>query len=93
MLGYGSDFPYFTVTDVLTANPRPHYENMPMQYTAIFNAVKMENFQLKIVDILTHFSLASLLWVIGKQNSLRRGVPSGAILFAWWNFIEKLDKN
>ena len=37
--------------------------------------------------ILTHLSLASLLWDIGKQNSPRcdaaeRGVPSGAILFA-----------
>ena len=36
---------------------------------------------------LTHLSLASLLWDIGKQNSPRwdtaeRGVPSGAILFA-----------
>ena len=37
--------------------------------------------------VLTHLSLASLLWDIGKQNSPRwdvteRGVPSGAILFA-----------
>ena len=44
---------------------------------------------------LTHLSLASLLWDIGKQNSPRcdaaeRGVPSGAILFAWRIFIEKL---
>ena len=36
---------------------------------------------------LTHLSLASLSWGIGKQNSPRcdaaeRGVPSGAILFA-----------
>ena len=36
---------------------------------------------------LTHISLASLLWNIGKQNSPRCdaaecGVPSGAILFA-----------
>ena len=36
---------------------------------------------------LTHLSLASLLWDIGKQYSPRcdateRGVPSGAILFA-----------
>ena len=36
---------------------------------------------------LTHLSLASLLWDIGKQSSPRcdaakRGVPSGAILFA-----------
>ena len=46
---------------------------------------------------LTHLSLASLLWDIGKQNSLRcdaaeRGVPSGAILFAKRIFIEKLNK-
>ena len=46
---------------------------------------------------LTHLSLASLLWDIGKQNSPRcdaaeRGVPSGAILFAQRNFIEKRDK-
>ena len=38
-------------------------------------------------ETLTHLSLASLLWDIGKQNSPRcdateRGVPSGAILFA-----------
>ena len=43
---------------------------------------------------LTHLSLASFLWDIGKQNSPRcdaaeRGIPSGAILFAWRNFIEK----
>ena len=43
---------------------------------------------------LTHLSLASLLWDIGKQYSPRcdakeRGVPSGAILFAWRNFIQK----
>ena len=51
-----------------------------------------------IVSInLTHLSLASLLWDKGKQYSPRwdaakRGVPSGAILFAQRNFIEKLDK-
>ena len=46
---------------------------------------------------LTHLSLASLLWDLGKQNSPRcdateRGVPSGAILFAYRNFIEKWNK-
>ena len=46
---------------------------------------------------LTHLSLASLLWDIGKQNSPRcdaaeRGVPSGAILFANRIFVEKLNK-
>ena len=45
---------------------------------------------------LTHLSLSSLLWDIGKQNSLRcdaaeRGVPSVAILFAYIIFIEKLN--
>ena len=39
------------------------------------------------LTILTHLSLGSLLWDIGKQHSPRydaaeRGVPSGAILFA-----------
>ena len=47
---------------------------------------------------LTHLSLASLLWDIGKQYSPRcdaaeRGVPSGAILFAYRNFIEKWIKS
>ena len=46
---------------------------------------------------LTHLSLASLLWDIGKQNSPRcdaaeRGLPSEAILFAYRIFIEKLNK-
>ena len=46
---------------------------------------------------LTQLSLAPLLWDIGKQNSPRcdaaeRDVPSGAILFAWKIFIEKLNK-
>ena len=47
--------------------------------------------------MLTHISLASFLWDIGKQDSPRcdaakRGVPSVALLFAYMNFIEKLDK-
>ena len=50
-----------------------------------------------LVD-LTHISLVSFLWDIGKQNSPRcdaakRGVPSGAILFAQRKFIEKRNKN
>ena len=50
-------------------------------------------------EYLTHLSLASLLWDIGKQNSPRwdaaaeRGVPSGAILFAKRIFIKNLFKN
>ena len=43
---------------------------------------------------LTHMSFASFLWDISKQHSPRcdtaePGVPSGAILFAKRNFIEK----
>ena len=46
---------------------------------------------------LTHLSLASLLWDIGKQYSPRcdaaeSGVPSGAILFAKRIFIKNLFK-
>ena len=52
---------------------------------------------IQVFVILTHLSLASLLWDIGKQYSPRcdaaeRGVPSGAILFAqrisWKNEIK-----
>ena len=48
---------------------------------------KKEKQQHSMIFLLTHLSLASLLWDIGKQNSPRcdaaeRGVPSGAILFA-----------
>ena len=46
---------------------------------------------------LTHISLASFLWDIGKQHSPRcdateHGIPSGAILFAQRKFIEKVNK-
>ena len=33
-----------------------HYENLPMQYTEIFLALKIENFQLKNVDIFLIFA-------------------------------------
>ena len=47
---------------------------------------------------LTHLSLASFLWDIGKQHSPRcdaaeRGVPSGVILFAQRNFIKNEINN
>ena len=52
------------------------------------------------VECLTYINLASFLWDIHvcKQNSPRlnaakRGVPSGAILFADMNFIENLNRN
>ena len=33
-----------------------HYENLPMQYTEIFLALKIENFQLKKFDIILSFA-------------------------------------
>ena len=33
-----------------------HYENLPMQYTEIFLTLKIENFQLKNVDIFLIFA-------------------------------------
>ena len=49
------------------------------------------------VVVFNNLSLAFCLWDIGKQKSPRcdaaeRGVPSGAILFAQRNFIEKWNK-
>ena len=46
-----------------------------------------------ICTFLTYINMASFLWDIGKQDSLgcdaaKCGVPSGAILFAFMNFIE-----
>ena len=34
----------------------PHYENMPMQYTAIFRGRKNDNFQMKNCDIFLIFA-------------------------------------
>ena len=51
-----------------------------------------------VFKVREYISLASFLWVIGKQNSPRfdaakRGVQSGAILLANIIFIEKWNKN
>ena len=57
--------------------------------TAKFNNLHDSSFYTTctLMKSLTHLSLASLLWDIGKQNSptcdaTEFGVPSGAILFA-----------
>ena len=47
-----------------------------------------------LIRFITHISLASFLWEIGKQNrhrcdAAKCGVPSGAILFAYKYFIKK----
>ena len=60
---------------------------------------KKTDFSAKNFEIyLTHISLATFLWDIGKQYSHRcdtaeRGVPSGAILFAKKIFIKNLYEN
>ena len=61
----------------------------------IQSALKLEFMSLD--ETLTHLSLASHLWDIGKHYSHRcdaaeRGIPSGAILFAYRNFIKKWNK-
>ena len=40
-----------------------HYENLPMQYTEIFLALKIENFQLKNFDIFLIYCSKHRLWV------------------------------
>ena len=40
-----------------------HYENMPMQYTDIFQVVKNENFQKKISRIFSYFCSKYRFWV------------------------------
>ena len=76
-------------------------KRVPQCFTREQNGHNFERFSIYecVVDnfiflLLTHLSLVSLLWDIGKQYSPRcdaaeRGVPSGAILFAQTNFIEK----
>ena len=59
----------------LVGNPKDRFSRV---------AAQMSYF---VAYFLTHLSLASFLWDIGKQHSPRcdaaeRGVPSGAILFA-----------
>ena len=41
----------------------PHYENLPMQLTEIFLALKFDNFQLKKNDIFSYFCSKHRLWV------------------------------
>ena len=64
-----------------------------LSFTKSLTVWKVIPFDLEVI-----YSMMSLLLDIGKQHSLRcdaaeRGVPSGAILFAYRNFIEKLNKN
>ena len=44
------------VTLLFVAVNTCHYENLPMQYTEIFLALKIENFQLQIFDIFLIFA-------------------------------------
>ena len=43
-------FPIFKVEQHILALMHQHYENMPMQYTAIFHGCKNVHFQLKLFD-------------------------------------------
>ena len=64
----------------------PHYENMPMQHTEIFLAVKIENFQLKNFGICLIFAQnidcgypQSIFWSKNKKNTYTPAFPSFAI--------------
>ena len=59
-----------------------------------YKTIKEVNHEFWFHVPLTHLTMTSFLWDKGKQNSPRwdtakRGVPSGAILFADMIFIEK----
>ena len=64
-----------------------HYENLPMQYTEIFLALKIENFQLKNSDIFLIFARRggsneypqSMFWSKNKKNGYTPAYPSFAI--------------
>ena len=49
-----------------------HYENLPMQYTEIFLALKIENFQLKKFVIFSYFCSKHKFWVHVRTASPRR---------------------
>ena len=47
-----------------------HYENTPMQYTAIFHGCKNDNCQMKIFDIFLIFCSKHRLWVLTSTHNL-----------------------
>ena len=47
-----------------------HYENMPIKYTEIFRAVKIENFKLKTFDIFLIIA-QNIEWVHVKTTLAR----------------------
>ena len=49
-----------------------HYENMPVQYTAIFHGCKNGNFQMKNCDIFSYFCSKHRSWVHVRTASVRR---------------------
>ena len=86
-------------TEVLTkpniANTAPSFCNASNGFIWDSSCYVLNTTKMNWTEYLTHLSLASLLWDIGKQHSPRcdaaeRGVPSEAILFAQRIFIEKL---
>ena len=85
--------PQYPVVNICKQSGKYEYRQNIMLYVNLQNRVCGKKCKSRIV-FLTHLSLASLLWDIGKQNSptsdaAECGVPSGAILFAWRNFLKK----
>ena len=49
-----------------------HYENTPMQYTAIFHSCKNDNFQFNFFDFFSYFCSKHILLVHVRTASMRR---------------------
>ena len=88
-----------TTKELSTSMTMSVFTSVPSQPIIGINSVKrtVQHVNSYQTYQLTHLSLASLLWDIGKQHSPRWdatecGLLSGAILFAKRNFIEKLNK-
>ena len=62
----------FIIQMVGTTKPVVHYENTPMQYTAILYGCENDNFQLIFCDYLSYFCSKHILWVHVRTASLRR---------------------
>ena len=52
-----------------------HYENTPMQYTAIFHSCKNDNFQMKNCDICSYFCSKYRSWVHVRTEAVVTSTP------------------
>ena len=66
-----------------------------LEYMCSFHYLGLDVRNNDDVFVLTHISLASFLWDVGKQCRPRpeRGVWSGSTLFAYRLFYQDLNKN